>query len=55
MKSFIETFFAMILTMFTFSVSAQQTTIAKYIITDASDNGINITPTILDQGAYIDF
>ncbi len=37
------------------SAKAQQTTIAKFIITDASKNGTDITPTILNQGAFIAF
>ena len=55
MKSFLKTFFAIILTMFVISVSAQQTTIARYIITEASQNGIDITTRLLDQGAYTVF
>jgi hypothetical protein len=35
--------------------SSEQEEIAKFIITDASVNGIDNTPTILDQGAYTVF
>ena len=37
------------------SLKAQQKMIAKFIITDASINGVDNTPTILDQGAYTVF
>lgn len=33
----------------------QQKTIAKFIITDASTNGVDETPILLDQGAYTVF
>lgn len=55
MKLLFKISFALILTSFCFSVAAQQTTIAKFIITDASVNGVDNTPTILDQGAYTVF
>jgi hypothetical protein len=35
--------------------SSEQKVLAKFIITDASFNGIDFTPTILDQGAYTVF
>jgi len=35
--------------------SSEQEVIARFIITDASKNGIDNTPTILDQGAYTVF
>lgn len=35
--------------------SSEQKVIAKFIITDATVNGIDNTPTILDQGAYTVF
>lgn len=35
-----------------FSFGQQQTTIAKFIVTDGSSNGVDITPTLMDQGAY---
>lgn len=35
--------------------SSDQEVIAKFIITDATKNGIDNTPTILDQGAYTVF
>jgi hypothetical protein len=37
------------------SKSSEQEVIAKFIITDASVNGIDNTPTILEQGAYTVF
>ena len=42
---------------FTFSsiVIAQQKTLAKFIITDASHNNIDVTETYLDVGGYIVF
>jgi len=39
----------------TFSFGQEQTTIAKFIITDGSSNGVDMTPTLLEQGAYTVF
>jgi hypothetical protein len=36
-------------------VNAQQKTLAKFIVTDASINGLDNTPTALEQGQYIVF
>lgn len=38
-----------------FSFGQEQTTIAKFIITDGSTNGIDMTPTLIEQGAYTVF
>lgn len=37
---------------FAMTVGAQQKVAAKFIILDGSENGVDITPTLLDQGAY---
>lgn len=39
----------------TFSSNAQQKTLAKFIVTDASENGVDITPYALENGQCIVF
>jgi hypothetical protein len=39
----------------TFSQTENQKTIAKFTITDAKNNGVDITPTLLKAGAYTVF
>lgn len=38
-----------------FSQTEDQTTIAKFTITDAKNNGVDVTPTLLKAGAYTVF
>jgi hypothetical protein len=51
--------FYLILVIFVFTTcglfAQNQETLAKFVITDASDNGNDITPHILKEGAYIVF
>lgn len=47
--------FIIFFTLFSTFIFAQQKTLAKFIITDASDNNIDVTETYLDAGGYIVF
>lgn len=47
--------FVTILPFSAFSQAEKQTTIAKFIISDAKENGVDVTPILLKAGAYTVF
>ena len=55
MKTLLKISLTLMLTSFIITVKGQQTIIAKFIISDVTFNGVDYTPTYLDQGGYLTF